>query len=144
MGSGPYRIEGDSSRYHLYFAYCFTAAASSGTAFVPLFVFAAAAFVLIPSRCHGRTRHTFSVCGSRNVFDLLSPLPRTTWHFSARLPADLLLSGHSLFVFSWLRICGLCFCFSHKQYYTTDFRNVKCFRGMIRIVLPVLISALSG
>ena len=44
MGSGPYRIEGDSSRYHLYFAYCFTAAASSGTAFVPLFAFAAAAF----------------------------------------------------------------------------------------------------
>ena len=59
--------------------------------------FAAAAFVLIPSRCHGRTRHTFSVCGSRNVFDLLSPLPRTTRHFSARLPADLLLSGHSLY-----------------------------------------------
>ena len=36
-------------------------------------------------------------------------------------------------VFSWLRICGLCFCisfcFSHKQYYTTDFRNVKWFSG---------------
>ncbi len=137
-------IEGESSRYHLYIAICLTAAASSGTAFEPLFAFAAAAFVLIPSRCHGRARHTFSVRSSRNVFDLLSPLPRTIRHFSVRLPADLLLSGHSLFVFSWLRICGLCFCLSHKQYYTTDFRNVKCFRGMIRIVLPILISALSG
>ena len=129
MGSGPYRIEGDSSRYHLYFAYCFTAAASSGTAFVPLFVFAAAAFVLIPSRCHGRTRHTFSVCGSRNVFVLLSLLPRTTRQFSEQLPAGLLLPGHSLCVFGWLIICGFCFCAGHKQYYTTDFRNVKWFSG---------------
>ncbi len=60
MGSDPYRIEGDSSRYHLYFAYCLTAAASSGTAFVPLFAFAAAAFVPLHQR-----RASLCISGSR-------------------------------------------------------------------------------
>ena len=156
MGSGPYRIEGDSSRYHLYFAYCLTAAASSGTAVMPLRVIASAALLLLyqrhscvyPCAVTGAPVTPFQ-CAARGMYSICFRLCLAPPGISLRGYLRIYFFPVTAFSYS-VGFVSAAFAFASAFASATSSiippisETSNGFRGMIRIVLPVLISALSG